>query len=702
MEFLLINHPLDCPICDQGGECELQDLAMGYGRSVSRFVERKRVVKDENLGPLVATDMTRCIHCTRCVRFLDEVAGTTELGGMYRGEHMEISTWVGKGVHSELSGNIIDLCPVGALTSKPYRFRARAWEMLSHPTVSPHDCVGSNIHVHQVRGVIKRVVPRQNEAINETWIADRDRFGYQGVQAPDRLQKPLARIDGEWRELDWEAALEHTASGLRALLSKHGGDGLGALMSPSATVEEMYLLSKLMRGLGSDHVDHRLRQADFRDDAVAPAWPSLGMDLDEVGRLEAVLFIGGYPRHDQPMLGHRLRQAAKAGGQIQYLNPRRFDWNYLPAAEHVVPAASLVSELACVVAAAADQRKAERPAGLDDYLAGSTPGAAHGELARRLIEGARSAVFLGNLVETHPAGAELRLLAARLAEITDSRYGLVGHGANSAGGWMAGALPHRRFGGTAGKGLNARAMLEQPRRGYVLLGMEPELDCWDGATARAALAAADFNVVLSPWVTDAMRDYASVILPVGTFGETAGTYVNTAGRWQPFAGVGRPVGEARPAWRLLRVLGNLLDLDGFDYEAPDEIHGEIRGVLGDGERPAPPAWSTKAVPASRVEAGLLRLGAASLYGVDPLVRRAPALQETQQAQSEGLALAPETAAELGVGAGDWVRVRQAGAEARLAVQVDARVPAGTVWFAGGIPGSAGLGPLVGSIEIERA
>ncbi|HKJ94380.1 MAG TPA: NADH-quinone oxidoreductase subunit NuoG [Gammaproteobacteria bacterium] len=699
MEFLLINHPLDCPICDQGGECELQDVAMGYGRSVSRFSERKRVVKDEDLGPLVSTDMTRCIHCTRCVRFLDEIAGTTELGMMFRGEHSEIGTFIGAGVHSELSGNIIDLCPVGALTNKPFRFRARAWEMLSHPSVAPHDAIGSNISLHQVRGTIKRVVPRDNDLVNESWIADRDRYSYEGIYAEDRAQQPMVKRDGTWEEVDWQEALEVAANGLRDLVDRDGAGQLGALVSPSATTEEMYLLGRLVRGLGSDNIDHRLRQGDFRDDAAAGA-PLLGCTLPEVDGLNAALVVGGYTRHDQPMLNHRLRKVSRAGGTVMFMNPRRFDWNFAPAVEHVCAPAAMVAELALVATAAA-QMNGESVEGLDDYTAGGTPSDAHREIAEALIGGERSAVITGNLVEVHPAGAELRFLTALLGRLTGSSVGNLGHGANSAGGWAAGAVPQRDATGAECKGLHARAMFDEPRKGYVLMNVEPEHDAWDGAAARRALDGADLVVALTTYATDTMCAYADVILPIGAFSETAGTFVNADGRWQTFAGVGRPVGDARPAWRVLRVLGNLLSLDGFDYNAPDEIHNEIRSRCG-GEAPmARYDWTSRAA-ARAVGGSLLRVGSAAIYGVDPLVRRGIALQKTPQAAPACVSLSPETAERHGLSEGDWAEVKQTGEAVRLPVAVDEAVPPETAWIPAGMPSTAALGPLVGEVSLERA
>lgn len=700
MEFLLINHPLDCPICDQGGECELQDLSMGFGRSLSRFTERKRVVKDENLGPLIATEMTRCIHCTRCVRFLDEIAGQYELGGMYRGEHMEISTFSGRGVRSELSGNIIDLCPVGALTSKPFRFRARAWEMLSHPGIAPHDAIGSNLYIHQVHGTVKRVAPRDNEQINESWLADRDRFSYEGIYSDDRLERPLLRRGEAWEEVEWQDALQAVVAGLRRTVAEHEAEQLGAWVSPSATLEEMYLLGRLLRGLGSRNIDHRLRQADFRDDATAPAFPYLGLALADVERLDAALVIGAYTRWDLPLFNHRLRKAARAGGKVMFLNPRAFEWNFSPAEEHVVSARDFAMELALVAAALAEHKAVPRPERLDSWLAQRAPSAAHRRIAKWLAEGEHSAVFVGALVEAHPAGAELRALAALLAKLSGSCYGVLSQGANSAGAWQVGAIPQRQPTQPGRAGLNLRHMIDEPRRGLILFNVEPELDCWDGAAARQAVEAAEFVVVFSPYVTEAMRAYADVILPMAAFTETAGTFVNAEGLWQSFSGLTKPVGEGRPAWRILRVLGNLLDLDGFGYNAPNEIHSEIRGLIGHVTPPAVPSWQPEGLEPVKL-AGLMRVGSIGIYALDPLVRRAPALQQTAQADDALAYMAPVTARRLGIEEGDRVRVRQCSQAVQLTVRIESDLPADTVWITAGLSATAALGPMIGALTVER-
>lgn len=700
MEFLLINHPLDCPICDQGGECELQDLSMGFGRSVSRFIERKRVVKDENLGPLISSEMTRCIHCTRCIRFLDEIGGQHELGAMYRTEHMEVSTFANRGVHSELSGNIIDLCPVGALTSKPFRYRARAWEMLSHPSIAPHDAIGSNLYVHQVHGMVKRVVPRDNENINETWIADRDRFSYEGIYSDDRLQRPLLRQGNAWQEVEWPKALQTVVAGLQRTVATHGPEQLGAWVSPSATLEEMYLLGRLLRGLGSHNIDHRLRQADFRDDAAAPAFPYLGLPLAEVERLDAALVIGAYTRWDLPLLNHRLRKAACAGSQVMMLNPRAFEWNFLPAEEHIVSVQDFATELALIVAALAEREAIPRPGRLDSWLGQRLPTEVHRRIAERLAEGGRSAVFVGALVEAHPAGAELRALAALLAELSGSNYGLLSQGANSAGGWQVGAIPRHDSTPSGEPGLNLRQMIDAPRRGLILFNLEPELDCWDGAAARQAIETAEFVLVFSPYVTEAMRSYADVILPMAAFTETAGTFVNAEGIWQSFSGLTKPVGDARPAWRILRVLGNQLGLDEFSYNAANEIHDEIRERIGQATSPAAPNWRSTELEPVKLD-GLMRVGGSGIYALDPLVRRASALQQTTQAANAIAYLAEQTATRLGIEEGALVRIHQGGQSARLAVGIEPGLPADTIWITAGLPATAGLGPMIGGLTVER-
>ncbi|MCM2312930.1 MAG: NADH-quinone oxidoreductase subunit NuoG, partial [Steroidobacteraceae bacterium] len=567
MEFLLINHPLDCPICDQGGECELQDLAMGYGRDIARYAERKRVVRDQDLGPLVSTDMTRCIHCTRCVRFGQEIAGIPELGTMGRGDRVQISTWVEKTVEHELSGNIIDLCPVGALNNKVYRYRARAWEMSQHPLVSPHDCAGTNLFGHVLRGRLMRVVPRANEAINETWIADRDRYSCAGLYTDDRAQRPMVKEGGAWREVDWETALEAAAKGLQAIAQSHGPAQLGVLVAPSASTEEAYLAARLARGLGSDNIDYRLRRQDFRGQSCESVAPTLGCSIADLEQASAVLLVGSDVRQEVPIIAHRIRQGAvRRGTQVAFINSRPVDVLFPVVANLASNGYGMAQHLAAVLAAALRAAGRAAPAHVAAALEGIAPTAAHERIAAILSQGELRMVLLGGLAERHAASAELRALAAALAEVTGARLGFLPDGANAVGASLAGATPHRGVGGraVARPGLAAAEMINARLRGYVLVGGIETADLGAGTAAAAALQGAECVVALTPFASDEQKAVATVILPVAAFAETSGTWVNVEGCWQSVPGAARPPGEARPAWKVLRVLGNLLGLAGFE------------------------------------------------------------------------------------------------------------------------------------------
>jgi NADH-quinone oxidoreductase subunit G len=621
MEFLLINHPLDCPICDQGGECELQDLAMGYGRDISRFTERKRVVKDKSLGPLVSTDMTRCIQCTRCVRFGLEIQGYPQLGTTHRGEHMQIETYVEQGLDHELSANIIDLCPVGALNNKPFRYHARAWEMTQRPLVSPHDAFGTNIFAHVLRGRLMRVVPRENEEINETWIADRDRFGFEGMYSPERLTQPMVRIDGTLKPVDWEVALTAAAEGLQKVVSGHGAAGLGFLGSPSATLEELYLLARIARGLGTSHVDHRLRQLDFRGETGEAAFPSLAIKIADVERLESVLIVGSHLRQEVPMLAHRVRKAAIRGAKVAFLNPRKFD--YLFPVAHYALAEDLAASLAATVRAAAAAGHQAVPAGVREAAVDD----GHRALAAALAHGQRRAIILGTLAQRHPAYAELKSLAAALAALTQASVGVLTEGANSAGAHLAGAVPHREPGGAPASkpGFSTRAMLEAKLKGYVLFGgIDPANDL---AVGPDALAGADLVIAAGSHLPESLKAVAHVVLPIGTFAESSGTFVNLEGRWQSWAGAANLVGESRPGWKVLRVLANLLNVHGVDYVSSDEIRDELRELCG--ERLEPAAGPGSATPPRDQEAPQGAWVDIPLYQTDVLVRGSESLAKTK-------------------------------------------------------------------------
>jgi NADH-quinone oxidoreductase subunit G len=689
MEFLLINHPLDCPICDQGGECQLQDLAVGYGASNSRYQEPKRVVFNKNLGPLISTDMTRCIHCTRCVRFGQEIAGIMELGMIGRGEHAEIIAFVGKTVDSELSGNVIDLCPVGALTSKPFRYTARTWELARRKSVSPHDSLGSNLVV-QVKGErVMRVVPLENEAINECWLSDKDRFSYEGLNSDDRLTHPMIRRDGKWVETDWSAVLEHTARELKRIRDRHGAAAIGALVSPHSTLEEMSLAQKLVRGLGSDNIDFRLRHSDFSTDGTRDGATWLGMSIADFAALDRVLVVGSFLRKDHPLLTHRLRQRAKKGAQISLVHAAADELLLKLAHKAIVAPSALPRMLAEIAVAAASAAGKPKPAA----LAGIEASSIAKDIAASLAGGERRAVFLGTFAEWHPHASQLHALAQAIAELTGATLGFLTEAANSIGGTIAGAFPRKG-------GLNAAAMLADPCKAYVMLNVDPDVDTANPAATRAALAAAEFVVALSPFKSGA-SEHAHVLLPVAPFTETAGTFINCEGRAQAFNGVVMPLGQTRPAWKVLRVLGSLLSLPGFGYDSIDAVRAELpRGdEIG--------AWLSNATQTA-IEApgapvgtdGLERIADVPIYAADSLVRRAAALQKTRDAMPPVARAHAATLAKLNLTSGATVRLRQDGGEAILTVAADAGIPEGCVRIAAAHPATSTLGAMFGPVAVE--
>jgi NADH-quinone oxidoreductase subunit G len=692
MEFLLINHPLDCPICDQGGECQLQDLAVGYGGSSSRYAEPKRVVANKDLGPLVsAEEMSRCIHCTRCVRFGQEIAGAMELGMIGRGEHAEIVSFVGRTVDSELSGNMIDVCPVGALTSKPFRYSARTWELARRKSVSPHDSLGSNLVV-QVKGEqVMRVLPRENEEVNECWLSDRDRFSYEGLNSPQRLTAPMVKRDGKWEQVEWQVALELVARELKRIADAHGAESIGALATPQATLEELHLLQKFVRGLGSDNVDFRLRQSDFSADADLGGAPWLGMKVTGLNTLDRVLVIGSTLRKDQPLLASRLRMAVKKGAQFNLINPVDDDLLMRVANKAIVAPAALVETLGQVVKAAAEAKGVAAPAA----VAGLSIGEPARKIAASLASGQNIAVLLGNLATHHPHAAQLHRLGAELARITGAKLGFLGEGGNGVGAWLAGARPARG-------GLTAGGMLASPRKAYVLLHAEMELDSGNSRAAVAAMQAAEFVVAMSPYLHKA-TDYAQVLLPVSPFTETAGTFVNIEGRVQSFQGVVRPLGETRPAWKVLRVLGTLMGVAGFGFDTVEQVRAECLGAIGDiparlGNEVRGSAATVGALKAD----GIQRIGEVPIYHVDSIVRRSEPLQQTRDAQTALVAALPGGLVErLGLRQDDLVRISQDGGEAVVSFARDDRLPANCVRFGTGFAEGAGLGSLFGEVGLER-
>ncbi|MDQ7015204.1 MAG: NADH-quinone oxidoreductase subunit NuoG [Gammaproteobacteria bacterium] len=692
MEFLLINHPLDCPICDQGGECELQDVAIGYGSDVSQFSEEKRVVVDEDIGSLIATEMTRCIHCTRCVRFGEEIAGMREMGATGRSEHVRIGTFIEKSISSEMSGNIIDLCPVGALTAKPSRYSARAWELMQHASVAPHDSVGSNLFLHTWQGGVTRVVPRDNESINEVWISDRDRFSYQALQADDRLSTPMIKQNGQWQEASWEAALAVASD----LLKTPSADQIGALLSPNASLEELYLGQKLMRGLGSNHIDHRLRQLDFSDQEQAPVMPWLGQSIEALESLQAALLIGSNVRKEQPLIAHRLRKASLNGAQISFVNPKVYEFHFELAENIGVDPFEMVSELAAIAAAAGVQSGASD---LGGWIAAAKPTDAHQAIANSL-KADNSCVMLGNLAVLNPHYAALRALSSAIAVATDSLFSYLPEAANSAGAWLAGVLPHRGPAGMSKEhGLNAQQMLQEPRQAYLLLGVEAERDCADPALATAALQNAKV-VAMTSFASESMKALADVLLPAATFAETSGTYVNATGLWQSCKGASKAVGEARPAWKVLRVLGNLLDLDGFEFISSEEVRDELKVACRDLNLDNALSVSACLNLAER-PAGLLRSGDVPIYHGDALVRRATALQATVDADVEAVVINTAEAKRLALDSAETVKVTQVTGSVELPLRLDDSIPIGSAWLPTGIVAAESLGSLYATVELEK-
>ncbi len=626
MEFLLINHPLDCPICDQGGECQLQDLAVGYGGSSSRYEEEKRVVFHKDVGPLISMEeMSRCIHCTRCVRFGQEVAGVMELGMIHRGEHSEITTVVGDTVDSELSGNMIDICPVGALTSKPFRYSARTWELSRRKSVSPHDSTGANLIVQVKNHQVMRVVPFENEDVNECWIADRDRFSYEALNGQDRLTRPMLKQGGEWKEVDWQTALEYVANGLQGVKSEHGAAAIGALVSPHSTLEELFLAGALVRGLGSDNIDYRLRNAEF---AAADGVRWLGTSIASLSALQSVLVVGSNLRKDHPLFAQRIRQAARKGGAVHAINAQSYDWAMPVAQSIVAPAGGWNAALAEVAAAVGAARGVTAPVNV------ATVGDSARAVADSLLAGERKAIVLGNAAAHHAEASSLLALAQWIGAQTGASVGYLTEAANTVGAQFVGALPRQG-------GQNAGQMLAGGLKAALLLNTEPVYDSAAGEGAAAALSQADMVVTLSPF--KANMAFSDVLLPIAPFSETSGTFVNAEGRVQSFHAVVKPLGDARPAWKVLRVLGNLLGLQGMDFESSQDVLAKATGAAAGAPVAQIPAERLSNATNAAVTHGSGNVAApvvASIYQLDSLVRRATSLQLTADARlaaAEGVA-----------------------------------------------------------------
>ena len=691
MEFLLINHPLDCPICDQGGECQLQDMSVGYGPMKSRYTEEKHVVFHKSVGPLISMEeMSRCIHCTRCVRFGQEIGGIMELGMANRNMHSEIMTFVGRTVDSELSGNMIDLCPVGALTSKPFRYTARSWELQRRKSVSPHDSVGANLVVQVKHDNVMRVLPRENEEVNECWISDKERFSYQALNSEERLTKPMVKQGGEWKEVDWNVALDYVAHGLKDVSREQGGDALAALAAQSSTLEELFLLGKVMKGLGSSNIDFRPRQSDFSSDSKRVGTPWLGMRLAEIKDLDGALVVGSFLRKDHPLIAQRLRQAAKKFTKVSLLSVTGDDQLINLHARLTVAPAQLAAALAAVVKAAAEIKGVAVPVAVESAVVCETSQ----KIAQSLVDGEKRAVFLGNVATQSADSTQLHALALELGKLTGATVGFLGEGANTVGGYAARALP---------SGANARQMFEQPRKAYVLMGIEPEFDCANPQLVIGALKQASLVVYMSAFKHAPALEFADVMLPIAPYTETSGTFINTEGRVQSFNGVAKARGDARPAWKLLRVLGNVLNLDGFGYTSSEEIRDEVLGKGAEfvGGLSNELNGVAISIPVSEAS-GLQRIADVPINFADPMARRAPALQQTADAIAPTARINEQTLAQIGIAENATVRVKQGSGEAVLVAKADNNVPAGCVRVSAAHVSTAMLGDMFGSISVERA
>ena len=716
MEFLLINHPLDCPICDQGGECQLQDLAVGYGASGSRYTEAKRVVVNKNLGPLISTDMTRCIHCTRCVRFGQEIAGIMELGMAGRGEHSEILAFVGKTIDSELSGNVIDLCPVGALVSKPFRYSARTWELSRRKSISPHCGLGSNLVVQVKQNRVMRVLPRDNDAINECWLSDKDRFSYEGLNSEDRLTRPMIKREGQWFECDWQEALEFTAHSLQTVKQRHGAKSLAALGSAHSTSEELYLLQKMIRAMGSGNIDHRLRQSDFRADKNMLGVPWLGTSIADISQLKSVLIIGSTLRKDHPLIAQRMRQAVKNGMKLNIVNPVDDDLLVKVAHKAIISPVSITRVLAEILKAAAEIKGTELTDELKQLVNSiNIPSTANAfAIASSLIENVPAAIYLGNISQHHPDYSIIGLLADLIAQITGASYGVLGESANSVGAYLAGAIPEISAISIAAKlndtasGLTAAQMLQsdddlakEKCKAFILMNVEPEFDTYDSYQALKTIQSSEFVVSLTAYKGNG-KDYADVLLPITPFTETSGTYVNTEGKVQSFNGVVSPLGEARPAWKVLRVLANLLELEKFDYETAEQVREEIfpadveiNQYLNNKSK----RYDTAI--AINESHHIQRIGEIPIYQADPIVRRAESLQATHDAAQPKAWMPAAMLEKLGITAGDQVRIKQGEGFVQLEAAQDEKLPVNCVRIAGAHPKTIALGALFGEIVLEK-
>ena len=697
MEFLLINHPLDCPICDQGGECELQDISMGFGQDQSVYEDTKRSVDDDDLGALISTEMTRCIHCTRCVRFGEEVAGVRELGATGRGEHMQIGTFVKHSMTSEVSGNIIDLCPVGALTSKPYRFTARSWEMTQHDGVAPHDCLGSNIHLHTRNNQLMRVVPKEKESINETWLSDRDRFSYLGLKSSARAGKPQIKRNGQWEFVDWETALKFAAEGMSRVIKQHGPEQMAAFASSSATLEELYILQKLMREIGVQNLDHRLQQTDFRDQDSQATTPKSSLSYAEIDHQNTIVIIGCNLDREVPLAGVRVRKAFRNGAKIYAINPVDFEYRFDLSGRSIISPLEMPMQLAKLALALATDLKA-LPDEIQKLLIGLEVDETTSKTADALKNG-NSCLITGAICENHPEASLLRTLISVIEKLSGAKVLRLTNGSNSAGASMAGMLPHRTVAGKTilEAGLDVQEALNAKLKGYFLMAVEPGYDFANPYGARQSMLAAEFVVMLTAYNHESMLDYADVILPIAPYAETSGTYINVDNEWQTVKGALAPFEEARPAWKILRVLGNLLHCKHFDYTSTEEILSEVKSSAAMTMEHEYMPYYPESLPV--VNHVLVRVGEWPLYRSDAIVRNAKQLQLCAASETACIRIHPATADRLKLE--EIATVSQGDIEITLPLKRDERIAADVVWVANAMPETVDLGHSFAAITIKR-
>ena len=702
MEFLLINHPLDCPICDQGGECELQDTAVAFGGGQTRYKEEKRVVFNKNIGPLISTDMTRCIQCTRCVRFLQEVGGMMELGMVGRGEHSEISAYVDRSINSELSGNIIDLCPVGALTSKPFRYKARTWELIRRATLAHHDSLGSPLEAHIKQNKVIRMLPREDESINECWISDRDRFSYEGLNSEDRLQTPMIKENGQWKESDWESTLIFVAEKLKNVIHQSGPDQLGILISPQSSIEEGLLAKKIANSLKSFNIDHRIRQSDFSSQHQGSPW--LGVHIDQIESFDQYLIIGSNIRNEQPLFASRIRKAVSRGAKLFLVNPIDND-SLMTVTEKIInPSHKLTHALAKILKSMMELKGVLKKdikfikANLKKIKIDKTSNAIAQYLMKDILSGEKNKtfLFLGQLAQEHPNYSTIHALTFEISKLSGATFGILPPYANSVGLHAVNVLPEKN-------GLNAHTMFNEKLKAYFLLNIEPQLDTSNAQSMQKAIDSSDFTVALSSYQSKYLK-HADVLLPISPFTESSGTVINMEGRVQSYTAVTQPLGQSRPAWKVLRVLANHLGLKGFDYESSLDvkkayIKSKNNFILKELSNEISIEKNYKIV--TRKPQQFSRIGEVHQYCIDPIVRRALSLQTSIQKKKAFAKMHPDDMSTLKLKLHDKIKVTQDGSSTILSVIEDQEIPKGSVYVPSGIDETSNLGGIWDDILVKK-